>query len=103
MGLLARVHQVVLLQVGELREGLGADVALERTLARVCAQVHLQVGQLAKGLAADVALVVHLPIALLQRVRQTAVAPATHRPGTHRTATARARATIRAQAARRRH
>ena len=37
-------------------------------------QVHLQVRQLAEGLEADVALVVHLPVLLLQRIRQRPVA-----------------------------
>lgn len=64
----------MLLQVGQLGEALGADVAMEGPLARVGPKVHLQIGQLAKGLETDIALVMHFAILLLQRVRQRSVA-----------------------------
>lgn len=67
------MHEVVLLKMCELREALGADVALERPLAGVRAEVHLQVGQLAERLEAHVAFVVHLAVLLLERVRQGSV------------------------------
>lgn len=72
---LTGVHEVVLLEVGELGEALGADVALERPLAGVRPQVDLEVRELSEGLAADVALVVHLAVLLLERVGQGPVAP----------------------------
>lgn len=76
------MHQMVFLQVRQLGEALGADVALERPLARVGAQVHLEVGQLAERLVAHVALVVHLAVLLLQRVRQRSVTAGVEAIGT---------------------
>jgi len=85
------VDKVVLLEVGQLREALGADVALEGPLARVRPQVHLEVGELAKSLVADVALVVHLSVLFLQRVGQRPVSPGGGRVGTHGAAAGRQR------------
>lgn len=73
MRLLAGVDEVVLLEVGQLGEALGAHVALEGPLPRVGPQVHLQVRELAECLIADVAFVVHLAILLLQWVGQRSV------------------------------
>lgn len=65
----------MLLEMRELREALGADVALEGPLAGVRPEMHLEVRQLPEGFTADVALVVHLAVLLLERVRQRPVTP----------------------------
>jgi hypothetical protein len=72
---LTGMDEVVLLEVGQLGEALGADVALEGPLARVRPQVDLEIRELAEGLAADVALVMHLAVLLLEGVGQGPVAP----------------------------
>lgn len=63
------VHEVVLLQVGQLRETLGTHVTLKGTLSRVSAQVNLEVAQLSKRFIADVALIMHFSIFLLEGIR----------------------------------
>lgn len=73
------MHEMMFLEMCELRETLGADVTLEGPLAGMCSEVHLEVRQLTEGLAADVAFVVHLAILLLERVRQRSVSPRTLR------------------------
>lgn len=72
--LLARVHEMMFLQVGQLCEALRADVTMERPLARVRPQVHLEIRQLTKGFETNIALVMHLPVLLLQRIRQRSIA-----------------------------
>jgi hypothetical protein len=72
------VHQMMFLEMGELREAFGTDVALKGPFARVCPQVDLQVGQLSESLVANVALVVHLAVLLLEWIRKRSV-PATAR------------------------
>lgn len=89
----------MLLQMGQLSEALGADVALERPLPGVRPEVHLEVRQLPEGLAADVALVVHFPVLLLQRIGQRPVAPGPLRIRTERSAL-RAPVIVRGQRAR---
>lgn len=48
--------------MGKLGEGFGTDVALERPFAGMGSQVNLEVGELPEGLAANVALVVHFAV-----------------------------------------
>ena len=72
------VHQQVLLQVGQLGEGLGAHLAAEGSLPGVGAQVDLQVAQLAKDLLAGLTPVLNLPVLLLEGVGQGLVPGAAH-------------------------
>ena len=63
------VHQVVPLQMDQLRETLGANVAFERPFARVLPLMDIEMGQLSERLGAYVALVglfsrVHLLVPL---------------------------------------
>lgn len=91
----------MLLQMRQLSEALGADVALERSFPGVRPQVHLEVRQLPERLAAYVALVVHLPVLFLERIRQRSVASGPLRVGTERAAL-RTAVIVRRQRARRR-
>lgn len=69
------MYEMMLLKMRELRETLGADIALEGSLAGVRPEMHLKIRQLTKGLAAYIALVMHLAVLLLERIRQRPVAP----------------------------
>lgn len=93
------MDEVMLLQVGKLRETLGANVTLERPLAGMSPQMYLEIRQLAERLAAHVALVMHLAVLLLQRVRQRPVTPRPLRVGAERAAL-RAGVVVRGQGAR---
>lgn len=97
--LLTCMDEVMLLQVGKLRETLGANVTLERPLAGMSPQMYLEIRQLAERLAAHVALVMHLAVLLLQRVRQRPVTPRPLRVGAERAAL-RAGVVVRGQGAR---
>ena len=70
------MDEVVLLEVRQLSEGLGADRAPEGSLAAVRPQVNLQIGELPEDLVALLAPVLDLAVLLLQRVRQRLVPPA---------------------------
>jgi len=99
MWFLARVHQVMLLQVRQLGEALRAHIALEGSFAGMGPQMHLEVAQLPKGLAAYIALVVHLAILFLQRIGQRSVASGGQGIGTQGAATAGTGVAIGTQAA----
>lgn len=75
----------MLLKMRELREALGADIALKRPLAGMCSEMHFEIRQLTESLAADVTLVVHLAVFLFERVRQRSIAPRALGIGTERT------------------
>lgn len=89
----------MLLQVGQLRETLGANVTLERPLPGMGPQMHLEIRQLAERFATHVALVMHLAVLLLQRVRQRPVTPRPLRVGAEGAAL-RASVVVRGQRAR---
>lgn len=97
--LLTGVDEMMLLQVGQLRETLGANVTLERPLAGMSPQMYLEIRQLAERLATHVALVMHLAVLLLQRVRQRPVTPRPLRVRAERAAL-RAAVVVRGQGAR---
>lgn len=71
------MNEVMLLQMRQLGEGFRADVTLERSFPGVRPQVHLEVGELAEGLVADIALIVDLAILLLERIGQRLIASRT--------------------------
>lgn len=95
---LTGVDEMMLLQMGQLRETLGANVTLERPLAGMGPQMYLEIRQLAERLATHVALVMHLAVLLLQRVRQRPVTPRPLRVRTQRAAL-RAAVIVRGQGA----
>ena len=73
------MHEVVLLQVRQLGEGLWAGCASEGPLPAVGAKVHLEVGELPEHLVARLAPVLDLPVLLLKRERERLVAAAASR------------------------
>ena len=73
------MHEVVLLQVRQLGEGLWAGCASEGPLPAVGAKVDLEVGELPEHLVARLAPVLDLPVLLLKRERERLVAAAASR------------------------
>lgn len=66
---------MMLLEVRELCEAFGANVALEGPLAGMRPQVYFEIRQLTEGFAADVALIMHFAVLLFERIRQRSIAP----------------------------
>lgn len=72
---LTGMHEMMLLEVRELRKTFGTNIALEGSFTGVRPQMYFEIRQLTEGFAANVAFVMHLAVLLLERIRQRSIAP----------------------------